>query len=83
MYTSSLADVFRKTGDDLFFVKYSKATQHFNIKIHFSTTYHFLVFQDTRENLYDHSFSNSGHYGSVQYLSGLLELPYTGHLQVL
>ena len=43
----------------------------------------FPVFQDTREDLYDHSISNSGNHGPVKYLSGLLELPYTGHLQVL
>lgn len=44
---------------------------------------YFPVFQDTREDLHDYSLFNSGHYGPVQYLPGLLELPHTGYLQVL
>lgn len=43
----------------------------------------FHLLQDTREDLYDYSIFNGGHYGPVKYLFGLLELPYTGHLQVL
>lgn len=39
--------------------------------------------QDTWENLHDHRIPHSGHDGPVQYLSGLLELPDAGHLQVL
>lgn len=60
-----------------------EAAEQLNMEISFSNTLHVLVFQDTGEDLYDHSISNSGNHGPVQHLSGLLELPHTGHLQVL
>lgn len=53
----------------------------FNFANHFFL--YFFVSQDTREDLYDNCISNSGHYGPVQYISGLLKLPHTSHLQVL
>lgn len=79
MYNPSLADVFGRIGGDQFLLNLLV----FHMEIHLSTTLYFPVFQDTREDLYDYSISNSGHYGPLQYLSGLPELPYTGHLQVL
>lgn len=79
MYTPYLADVLGRISDEFLL----NLLKQFNTAIHFSTTLYFPVFQDTREDLYDDSISNSGHYGPVQYLSGLLELPHTGHLQVL
>lgn len=68
------------TSDQITLVGLRSSSQ---LAINTSSALYLSIFQDTWEDLYDNSLSDSGHYGPVQYLSGLLELPDTGHLQVL